>query len=277
MSKPFGGRGAGLAGAFLSVVFLAAPSGTLAHDFWIEPERFQPVVGTKLALRLYVGQHFKGDSIPYLPEWFERFVYIDPRTREHSVGGIAGDDPAGQLAIDTPGLYIVGYHSSQFAVDFVPKEFAEYLVKEGLERILPLHQARSARTAKIHETYSRYAKALIAAGKPAADLAADRAFGFPLELIAERNPYLPLPGQALPVRLRYRREPLSGALVIAFNRQDPAAKLKARTDANGRVILKLTRPGVWLVTAVHMISPPENSKADWESLWASLIFELPPP
>ena len=36
-----------------------------------------------------------------------------------------------------------------------------------------------------------------------------------------------------------------------------------------------TRAGVWLVKAVHMAPAPAESGAEWESLWASLTFEVP--
>jgi hypothetical protein len=29
------------------------------------------------------------------------------------------------------------------------------------------------------------------------------------------------------------------------------------------------------MTAVHMIEAPQSASADWESLWASLTFEIP--
>jgi uncharacterized GH25 family protein len=48
-----------------------------------------------------------------------------------------------------------------------------------------------------------------------------------------------------------------------------------RTDAAGRVRVPLSRSGVWLVKAVHMIPAPAGADADWESIWASLTFELP--
>ena len=31
----------------------------------------------------------------------------------------------------------------------------------------------------------------------------------------------------------------------------------------------------WLVKAVHMVQAPAGTDADWESLWASLTFEIP--
>ncbi|MDH3562311.1 MAG: DUF4198 domain-containing protein, partial [Gammaproteobacteria bacterium] len=69
--------------------------------------------------------------------------------------------------------------------------------------------------------------------------------------------------------------PLSDALVVAFSKTEPTAKLKGRTDVNGRVEFIIPRPGVWLVTSVHMVPAPFLSGFDWKSAWASLTFERP--
>jgi uncharacterized GH25 family protein len=76
------------------------------------------------------------------------------------------------------------------------------------------------------------------------------------------------------VRLLYENRPLPGALVVAINKGDPAAKLSARSDAQGRVRFRLAKRGVWLIKAVHMVQAAAGSNADWESVWASLTFEL---
>ena len=103
---------------------------------------------------------------------------------------------------------------------------------------------------------------------------ADRALGFTLELVAERNPYRLGAGQQLPVRLTYEGRPLAGALVMAINRANPKVKLSMRSDKDGRVAFKLPQDGMWLIKAVHMIEAPAGSGAQWASFWASLTFEL---
>ncbi len=92
--------------------------------------------------------------------------------------------------------------------------------------------------------------------------------------MAEKNPYMLKGGGELPVRLLYEGKPLAGALVMALQRGRPD-KVTARTDAKGRAVLKLDRPGFWLVKAVQMIPAPADAGADWESFWASLTFALP--
>lgn len=257
-----------LAAAFWS----AAPA---AHDFWIEPSVFRAAPGAEVALRLYVGQDFRGEPLIYLPELHERYVYVDA-DGERQVEGIPGDDPAGKIQPRGEGAVIVGYRSAAFTISFETlAEFEAYLAKEGLEHIGALRRRLGKRGSNITERYSRAAKALVNVGRAKAD-AGDRRLGFTLELVAECNPYALVPGAELPLRLYYRDRPLANALVIAFRKDAPLAKLRARTDRDGRVRLPLARPGIWLVTAVHMVPAAKNVKADWDSIWASLTFELSP-
>ena len=283
---PFSLRESNRIRRLLSVVVLWLPLSVAAHDFWIEPGNFRPAVGAKVPLRLLVGQDFAGATTVYLPETFERYDVTGPDGQK-PVAGVPGDDPAGHFTLTRPGSYVVAYRSTLFTVTFdTLAEFERYLEKEGLERIKTLRTydsmdggGRAAPGAAaggppkgkvIREDYSRSAKALVMAGKPGTS--ADRVLGLRLELVAEKNPYL---AARVPLRLIYEGKPLEGALVVAFNKTEPLKKLKARTDKNGRVQFDFNRPGVWLVTAVHMLSAPSKTNADWESVWASLTFERP--
>ena len=247
--------------------FGVPPAG--AHDFWIEPETFRPEVGARVPLKLHVGENFKGDSALFNPEQFERYVVGGP-AGDKPVDGTLGDEPAGTITVAQPGLYAVIYHSKKFDVTFDDfRKFEDYLKEEGLERQMPLAKARAGSGGKIVEQYMRCAKALIAA--PQGEAApADRNFGCTLELVAETNPYR---DSDLRLRLLFRKAPVEGVLVVAFNKADPMSKLKARTDKEGRVALKLPTSGVWLVKAVHMVPQARFTRGDWESFWASLTFE----
>ena len=267
---PFSPRESNRIRRLLSVVALWLPLSVAAHDFWIEPGNFRPAVGAKVPLRLFVGMDFAGEPTVYLPDTFERYVVIGP-DGEKNIPGTLGDDPAGQFTPARPGPYIVVYRSTLFTVTFdTLAEFEKYLDMEGLERVKTLRAFGPPKGKVIRENYSRSAKSLVTAGKPSAS--ADRALSLRLELIAEKNPSI---NRRVPVRLLYEGKPLADALVVAFNKTEPFKKLKARTDAEGRVQFDFERPGTWLVTSVHMFPAPPKTNADWESVWASLTFARP--
>lgn len=265
--RQFNGKAAAL---YVLLAALLLPAIAAAHDFWIEPQVFHPAVGANVPLRLLIGQQFKGEPALYIPEQFERYLYINT-TGEHKVEGTYGDDPAGSVPISEPGLYLVGYFSKKFDVTFDSiDEFEKYLNMEGLERNLEIAKKRWSLRHGVVEIYSRCAKSLIQSGNHGGKF--DKVLGFPLELIPENDPYAG--GAKLNVRLVYRDKPLEGALVVAFNKNNPTERQRARTDKDGRAAFDIAKPGVWLVTSVHQIPTSFFSRADWESFWASLTFEV---
>ena len=243
-----------------------------AHDMWIEPTTFAPDAGKILGVRLRVGQDLLGDPLAYDPSLIEQFVFEDSAGRK-SVVGRAGGDPAGLLRVAAPGLVVIGYHSKPSAVELTAEKFNQYLKEEGLDAVAALRARRNETGAKARELFSRCAKSLVLSG-PTSDTQVDRPLGFTLELVAERNPYGSAKGSETPFRLTYENRPLSGALVVAINRLNPAQKLTARTDSDGRVRFSVTSEGMWLVKAVHMVPAPAGTNADWRSYWASLTFEM---
>jgi uncharacterized GH25 family protein len=263
--------------AAMLACLLAVPRLLWAHDFWIEPETFRPQPGARVGLHLYVGQHFAGESIPYFPDRFERYVSVGP-AGEQPIPGVLGDDPAGAITAAAPGLYVIGLRTRPETVSFdSSEEFEQYLRMEGLERNLALHRQRYKPGKKIQESYFRCAKSLIAT-RPIGDTdtGTDRALGLPLELIAVTNPYRSGQGTPLRLQLQYHGKPLTGALVMLSNKRKPLPKLTARTDGNGMVQFDPRLPGPWLATSVHMVPAPLFAAADWNSLWASLTFEWRP-
>lgn len=246
-----------------------------AHDFWIEPSSFRPAAGERIAVHLRVGEGFRGDPVPRNPGRIERFAAVGA-AGEFPLAGVPGTDPAGIAALPAPGVWLLVYDSNHSSVELEGAKFESYLKEEGLERISRMRGERGQTAAPGREIYSRNAKALIVAGNGSA-AGYDRVLGLDFELVPEASP-ADLPADVedteLPVILLFRGKPLAGALIVAIPREAPEAKVSARTDAGGRVRLRLDRAGDWLVKAVHMEPAPAESGADWESFWASLTFRL---
>jgi hypothetical protein len=243
-----------------------------AHDLWIEPSTFFATPGAVVALRLRVGQDLLGEPVPRDPAAIERFVQADDKATR-PVPGRDGGDPAGLMSIGATGMTVVGYRTRPGAVTLPAAKFTQYLHEEGLEAIVAERAARGQTNADGRELFSRAAKSLLFASGPANGPDRDRVLGFRLELIAQGSPYVARDREALGFQLLFESRPLAGVLVVAVNKKDPSLKQAQRTDAKGRVSFDVSRQGLWLIKAVHMVPAPAGSGADWESIWASLTFE----
>jgi uncharacterized GH25 family protein len=250
---------------------LASPA--LSHDFWIEPSSFHPAAGSELAVSLRVGEHFRGEPVPRADPRIVKFV-LSSASGETPIGGFPGTDPAGLIRVSTPGLSVIGYRSQRSSITLEPEKFEKYLADEGLDHVLEIRKSRGERGKPGTEVYSRCAKSLVAVNGTG-ESGFDRALGLTLEIVAEANPVKLRAGGTMRVRILHEGKPLAGALVKAIALEDPDNTLSARSGKDGRVALRLARKGVWLVKAVHMVPAPKETGADWESLWASLTFELP--
>ena len=264
--------GRGWARAALGIALCAASA--QAHDLWIEPTTFLPEPGQVVGVRLRVGQRLYGEPLPLLPSLVKQFVVDDGSTRK-PVSGRRGADPAGAMRAAAPGLHVIGYHSHPSSVELAADKFNAYLIEEGLDAIIALRERRHETGAPARDLFARCAKSLVLAGAPN-QAHGDRRLGFPLELVAERNPYAMGADQDFPVHLTYDDRPLARALVVAISGLNPQDSQSQRSDAEGRVRFRLRAGGMWLIKAVHMVPAPGG--ADWVSLWASLTFlTLPEP
>ena len=243
----------------------------LAHDFWIEPDNFMPEPNAAVDIRLREGVDFKGNTLPYIPEWFSDFSLVNTSGRS-PVESIIGDDPAATLVIGD-GATLLGYRSNRNFVTLDAKKFNGYLEDEGIEFIREQRIAAGEDDQPAPEYFVRCAKALLQSGAEGGDIYATE-LGYILELIAEKDPYQLNPGDELPFRLIYRGEPAVNLLVQAFTSENPDRLQRIRTDANGRATIRLTEAGVWMVKAVNIQPIVADPKAKWQSYWASYVFEL---
>ena len=259
-----------LALAGFAVAALAPPA--QAHEFWLEPSSFMPRSGELLAVRHCVGDGFDGWSLARNAGRIERFVAAGP-TGDQAIVGLDGADPAGVVRLASAGRQVLVYRSNRAFQEMPADRFEEYLKDKGLERVSALRKARGASRQDVREAYSRQAKSLIHAGD-AESGPVDRVMGLRLELIADPGLYRTGPGDRHSFRLLFDGRPLVGALVAATHPGTADEDQRVRTDAEGRAEFAMRQPGMWRVAAVHMIAAPAGIDADWESLWASLTFEL---
>lgn len=240
------------------------PATASAHDFWIEPSTFAPVVAQRVDVGLCEGDGFDCRSLRRDDGRIEEFTARGPRGAQEILG-LQGYAPAGLVRFGAPGLQVLVYRSERAFTRLDAWRFEQHLAEKGLDSISALRRSRGASGTGAREAYSRYAKAVLIVGEGTPNVA-DRPLGLRLELVAESTETF---------RLLFEGKPLAGVLVTASRRGSADEPLEARTDAGGRVTF-LLQEGAWLIAAVHMIEALRGVDADWESFWASLTFELDP-
>ena len=257
--------------AILSAL-LATP--VFAHEFWIEPDTFRPQANEVVPLTFFVGMAYQGDELPRYTSRIVEFLHFEPGAKAKPVPGFEGQR-AGLVRTHAPGLHLVAYQSTSTFVELEPEKFKEYLLEEGLDSIVELRRSRGESDKPGRELFARCPKALLQVGDSGDAKDGMRVMGFPVELIAEVNPYELSPGDSLPIRVFSRGKPLANALVVSFPHEDPEDKPQARTDRDGRATLNLEYSGAWLIKTVLMERIDDDPRADWQSWWGSLTFELP--
>ncbi|MBC6612650.1 DUF4198 domain-containing protein [Hymenobacter sp. BT507] len=249
-----------------------------AHEFWLAPPQYVVAVGQAVRLQTWVGENFTGQRWAGKSGRITRFVHVGPAgTEDLTTSATQADTIQSTLTFAQPGTHVVALITNDAYLEQTAEQFNTYLKEEGLDKVLVLRQQRNELMKPAREAYQRCAKTLMQVGKPnSRDTARAYAhpLGLPLELIPEQNPYLLRPGAVLTVRVEQAGQPVAGALVQVWQ-HPPGQKPKASrlySNLSGRILLRLSTSGSYLLSTVQMAAAADHSRADWHSTWASLTF-----
>ncbi len=264
--------------ALLWFALAAGSAAAQTPDFWIAPTRYQVMSGGTVEADLELGEGFKGEPQSYSPTGVVRFDLVNGDTAQ-PVDDKRGAQPALKVATTRDGLTVIVHESTGATQRWADwPAFARYVRENDFTWALQDHQSRGLPTLGFRENVSRFAKALIARrrwrrGGSAAG-AGDR----------NRRACQSLYGRS--VGRAAGAGALSGQAAEERAGRDLCPRLAdgtvvcdvARTDMEGKLVLKV-RPGTeYLIDAVVLRPLPGNVKDDtpvWETLWASLTFRTP--
>lgn len=276
---------------FKLLPFLVITTAVFAHEFWLEAPRFRLQPGQTVNVHTLVGENFAGGPWTNKAAKVLRLVRYGPAPADSTdltpAPGVAETDTfRTAFTFGQPGTHVVLLRSTNSFLELPGDKFTAYLREEGLDYALRLRQERDETATPGRETYRRCAKTLVQVGEAAAtpaasDSACRHVYGLPLELVPEQNPYRLATDKSLTVRVLRAGKPASGAAVQVWQRQPnglPTTHFTTRANQSGRILLRLSGPGPYLLAAVDMTAAPAplRDRADWQSTWASLTFAGPP-
>jgi len=250
-------------------MLFAAPA--VAHDVWMQTDRFSVPVGTVVPYQVYSG-HGKSRE-----PWDVELARV-ASLRTISARGSAVLSPSrageGKIRFTKRGTYVVAMVSNLARSDLPALRFLDYAKTEGLTPIIELRERQGLNATNGREVYSRRTKMLVRVGNTAAPQAhVTRPVGLTLELVPRRDPFALRAGQAMPLRVYYYGRPLAGA-TVKLNNLDADDKPVATvvTDATGHAVLKHPGAGRWQLNTIWSRPIVGNPDAEFETTFSSLTF-----
>ena len=272
----------------LSILVLAATP-VHAHEFWFAPVTAALSVGDTARLTLQVGEFFGGDLVGFS-------AANTVNLRQYTAAGskdlrallpLRTAVPALDLPLMTPGTHLVAFDSQPSMISLSADRFHAYLHDEGLDFIKTQREAAGMAEKPGRERYRRFVKTLLRVGNApngvessalaAPDMTYATRVGQRLEIMPLTDPLAMSPGDALGVRVMFDEKPLAGALLKAWHKHDDQTlTIRSISSADGSAKFNLPFSGAWMISVVHMVPAIATKDTDWDSLWGSLTFVMPP-
>ena len=259
----------------LSLGLFAAPA--MAHDFWLQPTRFQVGANAPLGATFLVGHAAlrerwrNNDRVVVMKDFFAGGA-TDLRR------GLRTGEVDLMTRFAAPGLHVLGMQSTYAFSDLPGLRFNDYAKEEGLVLITATRQRSGKSGAPGRERYSRRAKSLIQVGTQTAanQQQATRPIGLKLEIVPDRNPYALDASRMLPVHVLYNGRRLANATVKLTNLGNDAKPVAvATTDRAGRARFRVPANGNWLLNVVWGEPVKGNPRFDFDTTFSSLTFGYP--
>lgn len=254
----------------IAIFLLAAP--LLAHEFWLQPEKFMYQPGENINIRFWVGEDFDGsnwsgnhDKVKSLQLW------LDDVTDD--IAGQVTDEKGDslQLNIFDEGTAMVTFNSANSFLQLDSAKFNAYLQEDGLTGALDYRKTHNELDAASKEYYQRSVKTLLQVGDKKTRIS--HATSLPLDIIPLSNPYALKNNDTLAVKLLFQKQPLVNQLVNTWQRVNgKTTRQQYHTDNKGVCSFVVATTGKWMVSTVEMLHLDNDTTANWQSYWGSCTW-----
>lgn len=246
-----------------------------SHDLYLMPAPFVAQPGQEILVVYQNGDEFPEGVANVRPERLRRTELVWKGGRVPFEGITAEEKrTVARVRIPGSGSMVLLSHTIPNFIELEPEKFHHYLEHENLHHILEWRKRNGEAEKPGRELYSKYVKSLVVAGK--ADSFYSYKAGFVIEFIPEADPSSLSPGSVLPVLLMFRGGPAAGVAVESAWLEKGVARMETigRTDKNGRIRIPIRSTGPHRLHAIVMERCKDAARADWESFWATLTFEI---
>lgn len=243
----------GLSGLFCSQA--------LAHFPWINLTDYTPDTGKAVTMSIGWGHNYPLGGFLKSEDLEDNFI-LAPDGTKTPMASTSILEFATKESLAKPGAYII---AAKRKPGFYTKttEGGKRQSKVGLKNVIKC-------------SYSQMCmKAIVNVGDGKGQV--DATVGHPLEIIPLKNPADLRAGDYLPILVLLHGKPFTGrifATYMGFSPEKDVFAYTTKTARNGKGMIRILQPGIWLLKAEHEDHYPDQKKCDVESYIATLTFEV---
>ena len=243
---------------------------------WLETDTFQIDTNEILEVNIKIGEKLKGTSLPYIPKNTEEF-YWSQNGKKNKISSRLGDIPAYSETLKQNGLVSIVYVSKPSFITYETfQKFEIFAKKKDLGPVKKLHSNFGFPDKYFVETYRRFAKVIVGIGSSTGN---DKNFKLLTEFILLNNPFTDKSQNFVKLKLNYRGKPRSNAQIEVFERSldNIVSIFTLKTSKDGIVKIPVKKGYDYLFNSVKLRKADTSlkPKAVWETLWASLMINIP--
>lgn len=259
----------------LASVFITN-AGASAHDFWLEPSQFHAETVGEQAVSVRIGHPEDRSAWPLSPERLISVRAIGPTGLSDQQRYYSTNDRTLTFKPEEPGLHWFMIETQDAISELPADAFNSYLDEEHLTAIQAHRVFERETDMSGVERYSRRGKTLIAVGdwEETGTDHVTRPLGLTLEIIPLENPLRLASGEQLPLQVRYRGQPLSGAQIKVIRLDEKAETENHLTGDDGLVTVSRPSEGRWMYHVVWGTALPDFYDQDFDTIFSSLTFEI---
>jgi uncharacterized GH25 family protein len=253
------------------IFFVALAS---AHEFWLLPKKFRFAVGEEMSVSFMVGENFEGEPWNLQKHKVEK-LELHQLAKAKDIRALVKPEEKEKLKIKfiEEGTHLVVMQSNYAFIELEAEKFNDYLKQDDLDNALEQRKNTNTLNKPAKEFYARFTKLLVQVGNKT-DNTFKKRVGLKNEIVPDQNPYTLKSGDYLQCTVFYEGKPSPHQLVKVWNKIGTTTFLQnLYTENDGTVKFPINSKGPWMVSSVKMI-PSEKEGADWQSMWASLVFGI---
>lgn len=258
-------------------IFMIVSVAVIAHEFWLQPQKYLFNKGEIANIKFNVGENFSGENWAGNNTKINFLTHCTPSNKQVDIVNLvsAKNGDSLQLKLEEQGTHMIIYNSKNSFINLEPTKFNAYLKEDGFTHILNYRKKNNELAFNGKEYYQRSVKTIVQVG----DLITPNCLqptALPLDIVPEINPY-----QAYDITRVYKFKVLFKGVVLKnqlvkvwFNTHGKRTVYDYYT--NGKGIIDFSgNTSEYMVSTVFMEKNTSDSIAQWQSYWASVTFGFP--